>query len=66
VKLTCGGVDSYPTVAAATGQTGTWLQLSGTFTVPSGCSSADLYLHQNGAAVFPDLYVDDLVALPVP
>ena len=66
VKLTCGGVDSYPTVAAATGQTGTWLQLTGTFTVPSGCSSADLYLHQNGAAVFPDLYVDDLVALPVP
>ena len=67
VKLTCGGVDSFPTVAAATGGTGTWIQLAGTFTVPSGCSSADLYLHQNGgASVFPDLYVDDLVALPVP
>ena len=66
VKLTCSGVDSFPTVAAATAGTGTWVQLAGTFTVPSGCSSADLYLHQNGASVFPDLYVDDLIALPVP
>lgn len=66
VKLTCGGVDSFPTVAAATGGTGAWVQLAGTFTIPSGCSTADLYLHQNGASVFPDLYVDDLVALPVP
>lgn len=66
VKLTCGGVDSFPTVAVATGSSGAWTQLSGTFTVPSGCTSADLYLHQNGGASFPDLYVDDLVALPVP
>ena len=65
-KVTCGGVDSFPTVAIVTGATGTWVQLTGTFTVPSGCSSADLYLHQNGATVFPDLYVDDLIALPVP
>jgi hypothetical protein len=67
VKLSCGGVDSFPTVAAATGASGVWVQLTGTFTVPNGCSSADLYLHQgSGAAVFPDLYVDELVALPVP
>ena len=66
VKLTCGGVDSFPTVAAAAAGSGTWVQLTGTFTVPSGCSTADLYLHQNGASVFPDLYVDDLSALPVP
>lgn len=66
VKLTCGGVDSFPTVAVATGSSGAWLPLSGNFTVPSGCSAADLYLHQNGGSSFPDLYVDDLVALPVP
>jgi endo-1,4-beta-xylanase len=66
VKLSCGGVDSFPTVATATGGTGSWVQLVGSFTVPSGCSAADLYLHQNGGSVFPDLYVDDLVALPVP
>jgi endo-1,4-beta-xylanase len=66
VKLTCGGIDSFPTVAIVTGGTGAWVQMSGTFTVPSGCSAADLYLHQNGGSLFPDLYVDDLVALPVP
>ena len=66
VKLTCGGVDSFPTVAVATGSSGAWTPLSGNFTVPSGCSAADLYLHQNGGSSFPDLYVDDLVALPVP
>jgi GH35 family endo-1,4-beta-xylanase len=66
VKLTCGGVDSFPTVATASGAPGAWVQLAGTFSVPSGCTVADLYLHQNGGSVFPDLYVDDLTALPVP
>jgi hypothetical protein len=66
VKLTCGGVDSFPTVAIVTGSSGAWVPLSGNFTVPAGCSAADLYLHQNGGSSFPDLYVDDLVALPVP
>jgi endo-1,4-beta-xylanase len=66
VKLTCGGVDSFPTVAIVSGDAGSWVQLSGTFTVPNGCSAADLYLHQNGGATFPDLYVDDLIAQPVP
>jgi hypothetical protein len=66
VKLTCGGVDSFPTVAVVTGSSGVWTPLSGTFTVPSGCSAAELYLHQNGGSSFPDLYADDLVALPLP
>jgi hypothetical protein len=66
VKLTCGGVDSFPTVATASGAAGAWVQLAGNFTVPNGCTAADLYLHQNGGSVFADLYVDDLVALPIP
>jgi hypothetical protein len=65
-KLTCGGADSYPTVAAAVGPSGSWVLLEGTFTVPVGCSLAEIFLHQSGGSAFPDLYVDDLVALPVP
>ena len=32
VKLTCGGVDSFPTVATASGAQGAWVQLAGNFT----------------------------------
>jgi endo-1,4-beta-xylanase len=64
-KMTCGGTDSYPTVASVTGPSGSWVQLSGTFTVPSNCTEVTVYLHQNGGSVFPDIYADDLVALPV-
>ena len=63
-KLTCNGVDNYPTVAAVTAPSGAWVELAGTFTVPSGCTAVDVFLHQSGGTTFPDLYVDDLTALP--
>jgi GH35 family endo-1,4-beta-xylanase len=66
VKLTCNGADSFPTVATANGPSGAWVELAGTFPVASGCSVADIYLHQSGGSAFPDIYVDDLVALPAP
>ncbi len=65
-KLTCGGVDNYPTVDAVVGPSDSWVLLEGTFTVPAGCSLAEIFLHQNGGSTFPNIYVDDLVALPVP
>jgi endo-1,4-beta-xylanase len=65
-KLTCGGVDSFPTVAAATGPSGSWVSLAGTFTVPPGCTTAEIFLHQNGGSTFPNIYVDDLIATPAP
>jgi endo-1,4-beta-xylanase len=64
-KLSCNGSDSFPTVATANGPSGTWVELAGTFTVPSGCTAVELFLQQSGGAPFPDIYVDDLVALPV-
>jgi len=33
--------------------------------VPPNCTEVTLFLNQNGGSVFPDFYVDDLVALPV-
>ncbi len=63
-KLTCNGADSYPTVHALTAPSGSWVELGGTFTVPTGCTAAEVYVHQSGGSVFPDIYVDDLVALP--
>jgi endo-1,4-beta-xylanase len=65
-KLTCGGTDSYPTVDEVTGPSGSWVLLEGTFTVPAGCSVAEIFLHQTGGSAFPDIYVDDLVAVPAP
>lgn len=65
-KLTCGGVDSYPTLATVTAPAGTWVTLGGNFAVPDGCTAALVYVHQAGGAVFPDLYLDDLSLLPVP
>ena len=65
-KTTCNGADSYPTVAVANGPSGAWVNLAGNFTVPAGCTAVELFLHQNGGSSFPDIYVDDLVALPLP
>jgi hypothetical protein len=64
-KLTCNGSDSYPTIASANGPLGTWVELGGNFSVPAGCTAVELFLQQSGSASFPDVYVDDLVALPV-
>jgi hypothetical protein len=66
MKLTCGGVDSFPFLQQVTGPSGTWVQLAGTFTVPAGCTVSQLFLHQNGGSVFPDIYADDLIATPAP
>lgn len=64
-KLTCNGSDSFPTLATVTGASGAWVPLAGTFSVPLGCTSVQVYVHQAGGAVFPNIAVDDLVALPV-
>lgn len=65
-KLTCGGSDSFPTLASAVGTSGAWTPLAGQFTVPAGCTSVQIYVHQAGGSTFPNIAVDDLVALPVP
>ncbi len=64
-KTHCNGVDNFPFLGQVTGTSGNWVQLSGTFTVPANCTEVTLFLNQNGGSVFPDFYVDDLVALPV-
>jgi endo-1,4-beta-xylanase len=65
VKTHCNGVDNFPFLGQVTGPSGSWVQLSGTFTVPANCTEVTLFLNQNGGSVFPDFYADDLVALPV-
>jgi len=64
-KTHCNGVDNFPFLQLVTASSGNWVQLSGTFTVPANCTEVTLFLNQNGGSVFPDFYVDDLVALPV-
>jgi len=65
VKTHCDGVDNFPFLGLVNGPSGTWVQLSGTFTVPANCTEVTLFLNQNGGSSFPDMYVDDLVALPI-
>jgi GH35 family endo-1,4-beta-xylanase len=66
-KVTCGGADSYLSVAGATtAAPATWVQLQGQLAVPAGCTSVMLYLEQASGTVFPDLYIDDVSATLIP
>lgn len=62
-SVTCNGVQSFPTVSAKTTQSGQWMQMSGTLQMPAGCTTAQLYVQQNGGSTFPDLYLDDVSVL---
>lgn len=64
-KLTCNGVDSFPTLATANVPTATWTEMGGTLEVPASCTTAQVYVQQSGGATFPNLYVDDLRAVPL-
>jgi GH35 family endo-1,4-beta-xylanase len=67
-SLTCNGAQTFPTIASATPAGNSWVEMSGTLTVPAGCTTVQLYLQQNGGSTFPDLYLDDVMlrALDVP
>jgi GH35 family endo-1,4-beta-xylanase len=65
-KLACGDATNYLTVASATTAPDTWVQLQGQLAVPAGCSAVMLYLQQGSGVVFPNLYIDDVSAVPVP
>ena len=65
VKTHCDGVDNFPFLGLVNAASGTWVQLAGTFTVPANCTEVTLFLNQNGGSTFPDMFVDDLVALPI-
>ncbi len=60
-KLTCNGADSFPFLGSASTASGAWSKLSGSFTIPAGCTSAQVYVQQLDGATNPDIYVDDLV-----
>jgi GH35 family endo-1,4-beta-xylanase len=62
VKTHCNGADNFPFLGQVNAASGTWVQLSGSFTVPANCTEVTLFLNQNGGSTFPDMYVDDLVA----
>jgi GH35 family endo-1,4-beta-xylanase len=62
VKTHCNGADNFPFLGQVNADAGAWVQLSGSFTVPTGCTEVTLYVNQNGGSTFPDMYVDDLVA----
>jgi endo-1,4-beta-xylanase len=65
-SLDCGGVQSFPTLAAVTAAPSTWTELSGVLDVPANCNTVQVYVQQNGGATFPNLYVDDIRAAAVP
>lgn len=62
VKTHCNGADNFPFLGQVNAASGSWVQLSGSFTVPANCTEVTLFLNQNGGSTFPDMYVDDLVA----
>jgi endo-1,4-beta-xylanase len=64
-KLTCNGTDSFPTLATVNVPSASWTQMTGTLNVPANCTTAQVYVQQNGGATFPNIYVDDLSAVPV-
>ncbi|MFZ5891634.1 MAG: endo-1,4-beta-xylanase [Myxococcota bacterium] len=64
-SLTCNGAQTFPTIATATPAGGAWVEMSGSLTVPAGCTTVQLYLQQNGGSTFPDLYLDDVVVKAV-
>jgi hypothetical protein len=62
-----GQQTSYPYVSQVETIANTWTQLTGTLSVPSGCTLALLYLNQNtnspltdAGPQFPNLYIDDV------
>jgi endo-1,4-beta-xylanase len=61
-RLECGANTTYPYIAGATVAQDTWVVLTGTLTVPSGCTNALIYLNQGTGTTFPDLYIDDVTA----
>jgi hypothetical protein len=63
-KLTCGGADSFHFVGQTSAAPATWVEVSGTLTVPTGCEAALVYVEQGSGSVFPDIYVDDFVGTP--
>lgn len=63
-KLVCNGAETFSTIAAANAASGTWVELAGTLNVPAGCTTVQAYVQQNGGSSFPDLYADDLSAVP--
>jgi endo-1,4-beta-xylanase len=65
VKLACGDATNYLTLASAMAAPDTWVQLQGQLAVPAGCSTVMLYLQQGSGVVFPNLYIDDVSAVPV-
>ena len=64
-KLTCNGEESFPTLASASLARETWVELAGTLEVPFGCTMVEPYVQQFGGAVFPDIYMDDIVVVPL-
>lgn len=64
-KFQCEGEDaSYAQVGdAATVADGDWVQVAGSFTVPS-CTLADVLLYAEGPPAGVDLYIDDAVVSP--
>jgi endo-1,4-beta-xylanase len=64
-KLECAGVQSFPTLVTVTVPSDTWTELAGTLNVPASCITAQVYVQQNGGTTFPNLYVDDLRAIPM-
>jgi len=61
VKNTVTGTDHYTNVKTVSVPTDTWTQISGTITLPAGCTAATLYLETpTVASGAPDLYMDDL------
>jgi hypothetical protein len=46
---------AFPMVPAAT-----WTEVTETLTVPTGCTTAQFVISQNGGTTFPDIFVDDV------
>ena len=58
-KITCDGTDSYVQIGTATGNSSTWTEITGTFTVPTCTTLGGVLVYAEGPAVGVDLYVDD-------
>jgi hypothetical protein len=60
-SLTCNGSTTYLWLAnEAAVPSGTWTQLSGTFSIPSSCGSPRGQVYAEGAGANVDLYVDNV------
>jgi len=64
--LNCGGTTTWNWVGNGSVPAGTWVELTGTFTIPADCTINQLQLYAEGPGSDVSLYLDDVSLIEMP